>query len=113
MEMNPYNVYVKINVSGYITAVNSSEFLTDTTDWTKIDEGYGDKYHHAQGNYFPQPIYTMVGAYRYKLTDGVVVECTPEEIVEQEKANKPVPTSKGVSIWDELDEAYQKGVESL
>ena len=113
MEMNPYNVYVKINVSGYITAVNSSEFLTDTTDWTKIDEGYGDRYHHAQGNYFPQPIYTMGGAYRYKLVDGKPVECTAEEIREQEEARKPVPVEPERSVWDELDEAYQEGVDSV
>lgn len=87
-----YIVYVKTNSSGYITAVNSSAFLDDTTDWTEIDSGYGDKYHHAQGNYFPQPIITMGGAFRYKLLDGVPVECTAEEIAAQEEALKPVPT---------------------
>ena len=91
MEIKPYIVYVKTNDHGYITAVNSSEFLTDTTDWTEIDSGYGDKYHHAQGNYFPEPIFTDGGAYRYKLVDGKVAECSVEEIVAQEEANKPVP----------------------
>lgn len=86
-----YKVYVKHNDSGYITAVNSSEFLTDTTDWVEIDRGYGDKYHHAQGNYFPESIFTEGGAYRYKLVDGEVVECTAEEIAKQEEALKPVP----------------------
>jgi hypothetical protein len=86
---NPYIVYVKTNSSGYITAVNSSAFLTDTTEWTEIDSGYGDKYHHAQGNYFPEVIMTMGGAYRYKLVDGKSVECTAEEIAEQEQANVP------------------------
>lgn len=88
---NPYIVYVKPNSKGYITAVNSSAFLTDTTDWVEIDSGYGDKYHHAQGNYFPEYISTMGGAYRYKLVDGKPVECTAEEIKEQEEANKPKP----------------------
>ena len=91
MEMKPYIVYVKTNDSGYITAVNSSAFLTDTTSWTEIDSGYGDKYHHAQGNYFPEPIYTKGSAYRYKLADGKTVECTAEEIAQQEEALKPVP----------------------
>lgn len=90
-EMPPYIVYVKPNDSGYITAVNSSAFLTDTTGWTEIDSGYGDKHHHAQGNYFPKPIRTDGGAFRYKLVDGMPVECTPEEIAQQEEANKPVP----------------------
>jgi hypothetical protein len=85
MENKPYIVYVKVN-DGYITAVNSSEFLTDTTEWVEIDSGYGDKYHHAQGNYFPMPIITEDGAYRYKLIDGKAVECTEEEIQDQEKS---------------------------
>lgn len=89
---NPYTVYVKPDSKGYITAVNSSAFLTDTTDWVKIDSGYGDKHHHAQGNYFPEPIMTMGGAYRYKMVDGEVVECSAEEINAQEEANKPIPT---------------------
>ena len=92
MEMKPYIVYVKTNSSGYITAVNSSAFLTDTTSWAEIDSGYGDKYHHAQGNYFPKPILTDGGAYRYKLVDGQPVKCSAEEIAAQEEALKPVPT---------------------
>lgn len=95
MKMKPYIVYVKGSESGYITAVNSSGFLTDTTGWVEIDSGYGDKYHHAQGNYFPQPIFTMGGAYRYKLVDGKPVECIPEEIAAQEESNKPTPAPSG------------------
>ena len=87
---NPYIVYVKPDSSGYITAVNSSAFLVDTTGWIAIDEGSGDRYHHAQGNYFPLPIITDGGAYRYKLVDGQPVECTAEEITAQEEALKPV-----------------------
>ncbi len=96
--MKPYIVYVKTDSNGYITAVNSSAFLTDTAGWTEIERGYGDKYHHAQGNYFPQPIITMGGAYRYKLVDGTVVECTEDEIAEQEEANRtdPVTTTDDV-----------------
>lgn len=90
--MDTYIVYVKTNGSDYIIAVNSSAFLTDTTGWTVIDEGTGDKYHHAQGNYFEKPITTDGGAHRYKLVDGVPVECTAEEIKEQEESNKQIPT---------------------
>lgn len=106
---NPYIVYVKPDSNGYITAVNSSAFLTDTTGWVEIDSGYGDKYHHAQGNYFPESIITMGGAYRYKLVDGKAVECTAEEIKAQEEANKPDPVPSGDSVWDELDAAYTAG----
>ena len=86
--MNPCIVYAKTDSGGYITAVNSSAFLTDTTGWTEIDGGFGDKYHHAQGNYFPQPLITEFGAYRYKLIDGMVTECSESEILEQEEAQK-------------------------
>lgn len=106
---NPYIVYVKSNSSGYITAVNSSAFLTDLTAWVGINNGYGDKYHHAQGNYFPEPIITDGGAYRYKLVDGAAVECTAEEIAEQETANQPEPGGSEGNVWDELDAAYQEG----
>jgi hypothetical protein len=85
-------VYVKPDKNGYITAVNSSAFLTDTTDWVEIDRGYGDKYHHAQGNYFEKPIMTMGGAYQYKLVNGKPAECSAEEIAEQEENNKPAPS---------------------
>ena len=81
--METYIVYVKTNASSYITGVNSSDFLEDTAGWLKIDSGYGDKYHHAQHNYFPQPIYTESGVYRYKLVDGKPIECTAEEIAAQ------------------------------
>lgn len=88
--MGSYIVYVRTDSNGHITSVNSSAFLPDTTGWTEIDRGYADKYHHAQGNYFPQPIITMGGAYRYKLIDSTPLECTAEEIAAQEEALKPV-----------------------
>ena len=109
-EMNPYIVYVKTNSNSYVIAVNSSAFLTDTTEWAEIDSGYGDKYHHAQGNYFPKPIFTDGNAYRYKLVNGKPVECTPEEIEVQEAFLKSDSILKELSIWDELDKAYQEGI---
>ena len=109
-----YKVYVKPDDSGYITAVNSSEFLTDTAGWVEIDRGYGDRYHHAQGNYFPLPIITDGGAYRYQLVNGKPAECTPEEIAQQEAALDPgIPAPAEASVWDELDAAYREGVDSV
>lgn len=70
MEFTPYIVYVKINDARRIIAINSSEFLTDTTGWIEIDRGYGDKYHHAQGNYFEQTIMDDRGIYRYALDEN-------------------------------------------
>ena len=78
--MRPYVVYVKVDESNRVTSINSSAFLADVTGWTEIDSGYGDKHHHAQGNYFPQPIMDERGIYRYKLVDGKPVERTQEEM---------------------------------
>lgn len=124
-QTQPYIVYVRQNAGGYITAINSSAFLPDTDGWVEIDRGYGDKYHHAQGNYFPQPIYTESGVCRYKLENGKTVGCTAEEIARQEAAlvpAEPVPTLESrVEALEQafetsilaLDAEYQKGVNSL
>ena len=80
MEMRPYIVYVKVDESNRITAINSSEFLADVTGWTEIDSGYGDKYHHAQSNYFDKPLCDERGICRYKLVNGRTVERTQEEM---------------------------------
>ena len=80
MEMQPYVVYVKVDESNRVTSINSSAFLADVTGWTEIDSGYGDKYHHAQGNYFDKPLCDERGIYRYKLVDGKSVERTQEEM---------------------------------
>ena len=109
MEMKPYIVYVKTNPEGYISAVNSNAFLEDVTGWAEIDSGYGDKYHHAQGNYFPKPIMTMGGAYCYKLIDGKVVECTAEEIKAQETADaaKPLTVEERLSALERTVKAAE------
>ena len=107
MEMNPYIVYVKTNSNGYITAINSSAFLADTAGWMEIDSGYGDKCHHAQGNYLPKPVCTVGGAYRYKSVYGVPVECSAKEIAEQEESNRPVVERTAEERITELEEALE------
>ena len=75
-----YNVLVRVDDAGRITAINSSAFLPDASGWAKIDSGYGDRYHHAQGNYLPGPLTDNRGVYRYKLVNGRPVERTQEEM---------------------------------
>ena len=86
-----YKVYAKTDSAGRIISINSDAFLSDTDGWTQIDEGEGDKFMHAQGNYFPQPIMTTEGVYRYKLSDGKAVERTAEEIQADIDAIPPPP----------------------
>ena len=80
MIQSSYAVYVKVNSKSQIVAVNSSAFLTNADGWIEIDEGTGDRYRHAQGNYLPGALYTKDGIPRYKLVDGQPVERTKEEI---------------------------------
>ena len=91
MEMQKSKAYVLPDSSGYITRIDGGYTdgnITAPENWVLIDEGNGDKYNLCQGNYFPQPIRTMGGAYRYKLIDGMVTECSESEILEQEEAQK-------------------------
>lgn len=124
--LEPYIVYVQTDEQGRITAVNSSAFVS--ADWgTEIDQGYGDKYHHAQGNYFDGPVYTMDGIPRYKLQGGQAVERTEEEI-EADRASAPPPPpsinervseleadkadkAEVQAVWDQMAVAYQEGVQ--
>lgn len=79
MEENISKIYVKTDISGNITAINSFDFISDVTDWTLIDEGTGDKYHHAQNNYLDKPLTDENGIYNYKLVDGKIIERTKED----------------------------------
>ena len=63
----PIKVYVKVNSNNEIIAINSEIFINDLTEWTYIDEGYGDKFAHAQSQYFDKPLIDENGNYRYKL----------------------------------------------
>ena len=93
MENEPTKVYIKTDSNNNVTAVNSDIFLTNLTGWIYIDEGHGDKYAHAQGNYFDKPIITNEGIYRYKYIDNAVAEKTEEEIAEEiGQLPEPEPT---------------------
>lgn len=76
----PYKVYVKTDENNRIIAINSDAFMSSFDGWVYIDEGYGDKYHHAQGNYLSKPLYNMRGLYNYKLSGTEIEERAPEEI---------------------------------
>ena len=86
-----YKVFAKIDTNGCIIGINSDAFLQDTNAWTQIDEGEGDKYHHAQGNYLSGPLATLEGIPRYKLDRGKVWERTAAEIQADIDAIPPPP----------------------
>ena len=89
-----YRVYIQTDTQGRIVAVNSSAFLVTPPPegWTPIDEGTGDRYHHAQGNYFAGPLMDERGICRYKFMDGATVERTQAEMDADYAPSAPVPT---------------------
>ena len=98
--MDNYIVYAKLDNENRIIAINSSAFLSDTDGWTQIDEGIGDRYHHAQGNYLEKGLVDEHGRYNYRYVDGQVVE-----IPETEKP--PIPHTDPVPSMTERIEALE------
>ena len=94
MEDEKIKVYVKTDELNIITDINSSIFLDNTENWILIDEGFGDKYAHAQGNYFDKPLTNENGIYQFKLLDGQAIERTAEEIAEDFEKIPPAQPSE-------------------
>lgn len=93
-----YKVYVRVDENNRIIEINSSEFIKDLEGWTQIDAGEGDRYHHAQGNYFDKPVFNEQGIPVYKLADGKAIERTAEEIQADVTKIPPLPPSDGEKI---------------
>lgn len=103
----PYRVFVLTDERDRIIDINSNAFLAETAGWTQIDEGVGDRYHHAQGNYLPKPKYDERGIPRYKLQDGKAVERTQEEMDADYIPPEPQVTAE--TLLNALMEGIQYG----
>ena len=112
-------VFVKIDSQNHIICCDGGYTIgniENIDEWILIDEGYGDRYNLCQGNYFDKPIITDDGAYQYKLLDGKPVECSAEEIAEQEEANKPKTIAPRNIIMGEyitIDGVLYKATENI
>ena len=107
MDFEPivYTVLIKVDSESRITEIDSSAFLVDTTGWVQIDEGTGDRYHHAQGNYFPKPKYDERGIPRYAhVPDGSPAwrERTQEEMDADYVPPQPVKTVDELAAENDL-----------
>lgn len=80
-------VFMKTDSKNRITDINSEIFISDLSGWVEIDSGDGDKFAHAQGNYFPKPIMDENDIYRYKFENGIISERSAEEMA----ADMPAP----------------------
>lgn len=69
----PTNVYIKINSNSEIVKVDSDAFIKDTSEWIKIDSGYGDKFRLAINHYFDKPLINEDGTYNYKYENGKII----------------------------------------
>ncbi|WP_080443155.1 hypothetical protein [Clostridium botulinum] len=82
MEENKIKVYIKIDDNNCITQIESaisSNYIDFSKNWIQIDEGYGDKYSHAQGNYLNKGLRDNQGGCNYKLINNKIIELTEEE----------------------------------
>lgn len=79
MEEFKYKIYIKTDKNNCIIGVESDLTLEDTSGYIQIDEGIGDKYSHAQGNYLDKGLMDSNGKYNYKYVNNEVVELTDEE----------------------------------
>ena len=95
--MEPFIVYVQADEQGRITDITSDAFLESTQGWTAIDSGYGDAFHHAQGNYLPGPLMDRRGICRYRMANGRPVERTQEEM-DADLAARPAPEMTDVEL---------------
>lgn len=94
--MEDYNVFIRVDDKGRVVGINSSAFLEDTTGWVQIDSGTGDRYHHAQGNYLPKPVYNWSGIPIYKMEMGEIKERGEEEIRADIKAPEKTEIEKRI-----------------
>nr|DAQ86709.1 MAG TPA: hypothetical protein [Caudoviricetes sp.] len=107
MQTPKSRVYVLLDSESRVLRLEGEYSLpADLAGWTKIDEGFGDKYALAQSLYLGKPLYD--GAIpRYKLVDGKVVERTAEEI-EADKAKLPKPVNPKTNAELESENANLK-----
>ncbi|MCC2176643.1 hypothetical protein AAAV51_04520 [Agathobaculum butyriciproducens] len=90
MQTPKSRVYVLLDSESRVLRLEGEYSLpADLTGWTKIDEGFGDRFSLAQSHYLDKPLYDGA-VLRYKLVDGKVIERTAEEI-EADKAKLPKP----------------------
>lgn len=97
MQIPKSRVYVLTDSESRILRLEGEYSLpADLTGWTKIDEGYGDKFSLAQSHYLDKPLYDGA-VLRYKFVDGKVVERTAKEI-EADTSEIPAPPKSNAEL---------------
>lgn len=117
MEEYKSKVYIKVDEDSRILRCEGGytmQNIQNIDEWIFIDEGNGDRYNLCQSHYFEGGLYTEDGIPRYKW-DGEQAVLRSEEEIEADRAAipAPAPSEDESSVWDELDAAYQEGVDSV
>lgn len=107
--MDKIKVYIKLGKNNTICEIESSVFLKDTEGYLQIDEGYGQKYAHAQNYYFPKdkPLRDNQGRCNYKYVSNII-----QQLSENEK-NELYPNNIIVSEQDNINSMVLKEIEAL
>lgn len=101
MEDNKIKVLVKLDEHKGIIEINSSVHEREENFDVVLDAGFGEKYAHAQNNYFEGSIYDEQFRPKYKYVDGVGAE----EFTEEEKTEfYPIVEPEPVKSYKELYE---------
>lgn len=72
-EERPFNVYIEIDENKYITKIFSDCFEMPNGKSILIDKGFGDKFAHAQNNYFELPLIDENGEYNYQYIENLIL----------------------------------------
>lgn len=92
-------VYIRTDARGCLVGIDSDVFLEaeriEAEGWVFLDEGEGDRYALAQGNYLPLPLVVVdedgaVYRYRYDAAEQAILERAEAEL-EADRAALPEP----------------------
>lgn len=74
-------VYIQTDADGRIIRCEGGYTApADLTDWTFIDEGYGDRYNLCQSHYFDGGLYTMDGIPQYRWNGSKAILRSEDEL---------------------------------
>lgn len=108
-----YNVYIKVNEIGAVISINSSAFIHDFENWILLEENvFGDRGHHAQGNYFEKSLIDFEGCHNYYYIDNAILEATPEQKA-AEKAGFPKPGPSPMETLQQKNHLLEAQVQAL
>jgi len=97
-----YQVFVRADRQGRVVEIASSAYRPDEEGFVQIDEGPGDRFRHAQGNYLPGGLTDGRGVYRYALRGGVLTACSQEEM-DEDYAAQLAAADRELSAREALD----------